>query len=89
MSKISKNGLDRVVLTRLASQPNQLWDMISNPRWDYFTKALSAILDNSSNRYVEYENCGVVYRMIRRKDLTEYGIDPDAVPGLSLLDRDK
>ena len=93
MSKIPKNELDRIVLTRLVSQPDRPWDFISNPRWDYFTKALSAVLDNAFNSYAEYENCGVVYRMVRRKDLTEYltkyGMDPDVVPGLSLLDRDK
>ena len=41
------------------------------------------ILMNTVNEYVEYANCGVVTRIIRRADLPNYGIDKDDPVGLS------
>lgn len=76
---------DRVIVSRLMNVHYQ-WQPISNPRWDHFTRAASSILDNDANSYAEYENCGVVYRIVRRRDLERYGIDPADAVGLSKSD---
>ena len=62
----------RVILSRLES--NLDWQIVSNPRWDYFTKAQSAILDNGVNDYAEYKNGGRISRMVRFSDLESYGL---------------
>lgn len=77
------NDHDRIILTRLTGKTN--WDYVGNPRWDLFTKAQSAVLANDCNRYAETENCGVVNRMIRRRDTALYGIPADTI-GLSAAD---
>jgi hypothetical protein len=42
------------------------WTVVSNPNWTMGTERLGwAILENLSNKYVEYENCGVIYRIVR------------------------
>jgi hypothetical protein len=61
----------RVILSRLEGKRE--WRIVANPRWDYFSRAESAILDNEANDYAEHSNCGVVYRMIRAKDWLRYG----------------
>lgn len=62
----------RVILSRHESNPE--WQIVSNPRWDYFTKAQSVILENFANDYAEYKNCGCMSRMVRVEDLEEYGL---------------
>ena len=62
----------RVILTRLKDQKELA--IVSNPRWDCFSRAESSVQDNSANDYVEHANCGCVYRMIRYKDRRQYGI---------------
>ncbi len=62
----------RVILSRHESNPE--WQIVSNPRWDCFTKAQSAILENMANEYAEYKNCGCMSRMIRAQDLENYGL---------------
>lgn len=63
----------RITLSRLTGDAE--WDVISNPRWMSTENACNKILLNAANRYAEYQNCGVVHRMIRVKDAAEYGID--------------
>lgn len=69
----------RVILSKLIR--GEKWQIISNPRWDTFTRAQSNVLLNEANDYAEYTNCGVVYRMVRVKDLDKYlddtGIKPE------------
>lgn len=67
---------DRVMMTRLDT--NKPWNVITNPRAGYFEKACSMVLNNKINRYVEYLNLGIT-RMVRFKDLEEYGIDPNDI----------
>lgn len=62
----------RVLLCRHESNPD--WQIVSNPRWDYFTKAQSAILENFANDYAEYKNCGCLHRMVKVEDLNKYGL---------------
>ena len=62
----------RVILSRHESNPE--WQIVSNPQWDCFTKAQSAILENMANDYAEYKNCGCMSRMIRAQDLKNYGL---------------
>lgn len=69
----------RVILSKLIR--GEKWQIISNPRWDTCTRAQSDVLLNECNDYAEYVNCGVVYRMVRVKDLDAYlsdtAIEPD------------
>lgn len=46
------------------------WLVVSNPRFDLpIQEGLAAqLLNNEFNGYVEYENCGSVYRVVRAKD---------------------
>ncbi len=81
------NDLDRITICRSTRKVHFHWQVISNPSWDYFTRAASTVLLNASNSYVEYENCGVIYRLVRRKDLAWYGIDPETAVGLSQPDQ--
>lgn len=60
----------RVIVSKL--RDGKRWQIVSNPQWDYFTRAQDAILQNMANDYSEYLNCGVVYRMIRAERLREY-----------------
>lgn len=60
----------RVILVR--GDEEQKWNVVANPKWNPFTRALSNILQNHCNGYSEYGNCGVVYRMIRADDWLEY-----------------
>jgi regulator of sirC expression with transglutaminase-like and TPR domain len=76
----------RVIISRLTN--SQKWQIISNPRWDYATKAQSAILHNESNDYTEYSNCGVIYRMVRKQDLHRYMDDQEFDPAWALDPRE-
>lgn len=49
----------------------QEWDQISNPQPSDFKRA-DIFLANDFNEYVEWKNCGVVYRFVRREDLAKY-----------------
>ena len=40
-------------------------------------EAVDRLLMNAANTYVEYENCGVRYRMIRYRQLRDYGLELD------------
>lgn len=60
----------RVILTRLNT--SKKWGVVGNPRWDCCTKAQSEILRNEANEYSEFENSGVIYRMIREGDWSKY-----------------
>ncbi|WP_193214970.1 hypothetical protein [Luteolibacter marinus] len=72
----------RVILSRLEGKQEK-WSVVVNPRWDHFSRAESAILDNEANDYAEHANCGVVYRMIRAKDWLRYG-DGELAPAWTL-----
>lgn len=51
------------------------WDMISNPNFSSENSQenrAKTILLNSFNEYVEWRNCGVRYRVIRKADLGDY-----------------
>ena len=79
----------RVILSKLIHDDK--WQIISNPRWDTFTRAQSDVLLNEFNDYAEYTNCGVVYRMVRVKDLDKYLDDTRVKPewALNLRHNDK
>mgnify|MGYP001581746776 CR=1 FL=1 len=52
------------------------WSKIENPLWEINSlsnesRALSMMI-NSFNDYVEYRNCGVIYRVIRTSDMELY-----------------
>lgn len=69
-----QNENDRVLLSKL-NDDRSGWCSISNPRWGYTEKAADAILHNAANAYAQYENCGVIYRMIRFQDIEKYGFN--------------
>jgi len=71
---------DRVEIAKVGDLP---WEAVSNPTPSLEMRAANRILLNSVNSYVEYENCGVRIRIVRRGDLSKYGICHDA-PGLSV-----
>lgn len=73
---------DRILLAKLQKDPE--WSIVNNPRMSTYEKAISTILNNYPNRYVEYINCGVQHRMIRRSELAEYGFT-DSDVGKSFL----
>ena len=73
--KIDKN--DRVLISKYCTA--EYWLVTTNPTTGFIEKAMSTILLNSVNDYVEYKNCGVLHRMIRYKDLKKYGIDVNSV----------
>lgn len=75
---------DRVLISRLTGSPN--WKVISNLERNHFTASLSSILDNECNDYVEYRNCAVIYRMVRRSSLGTYAIYGDNFKSLSPRD---
>ena len=66
------NNSERVFLSKL--KKDEIWG-ITNLSWNWATEAMSNILQNYCNEYVEYYNCGVQYRMIRREDIKKYGIE--------------
>lgn len=63
---------DRILVSRLKTIDS--WGIITNPRWDASSRAMSSILFNGANDYVEKRNCGVIQRMIRVSDATKYGV---------------
>lgn len=63
----------RVLISRLADR--RYWRVTSDPKWLHDEIACSKILLNEPNKYAEYQNCGVVHRMIRAEDAAQYGID--------------
>ena len=67
---------DRIILARSANK--RKWVVIEDKRPGYVENAMSTVLFNSVNRYVEYENCGVKYRMVRRSQCAEYSFPADA-----------
>lgn len=60
----------RLILVKLVGE--EKWGIVSNPKYNSFTKSLSNILLNEANNYAEYKNCGCVHRMIRVKDSKKY-----------------
>ncbi len=50
------------------------WSVVSNPKFEPpFAEYFGAIiLNNALVPYVEYENCGVTYRVIRKSDAKRY-----------------
>jgi len=60
------------------------WQMVQNPVWrsphsEYFA---AQILEYSRFvPYVQFENSGVVYRVIRQQDLSKYGITQEQANG--------
>jgi hypothetical protein len=60
----------RVILIK--NQNEGCWHICSNPSWSFASEALSTVLFNAANNYVEYMNCGVRHRMIRFSDLKLY-----------------
>ena len=72
---------DRILLAR--HNTVHVWMVISNQRPGGHPEYLmSAILWNESIPYVEHESCGVIYRMISRDRVAEYGVPADS-PGVS------
>lgn len=60
------------------------WSVLSNPRWDACTRSQSDVLLNEFTDYAEYANSGVVYRMVRVKDLDKYLDDTTIKPEWTL-----
>jgi hypothetical protein len=60
-----------IMLCRLDTEAN--WREVANPL-DSDLRAAYSILGNRFNEYVEWLNCGVVYRVIRNKDLGKYSL---------------
>ncbi len=65
----------RYLLARYIDQTQ--WRVVVNPNWGAGTqsteqKAWAILLENSFNSYVEYENSGVVYRIVR--DISDYNL---------------
>lgn len=73
---------DRLLIARLDCERGY-WQPVANPRWSMFTEAMSTLLMNSCNDYIEYANSGVRYRMIRWKDREKYGIEDGPVLSLA------
>jgi hypothetical protein len=73
---------DRILICKMGENP---WTPISNPHNDAWMFACSGKLWNYANDYVEYKNCGVRYRIIRRSDAEHYGLPADCVG----IDRDE
>lgn len=69
----NERKIDRFQISKIDKRP---W-MVTELRVDYFSRALSAILENAVVPYVEWENCGVRNRMIRRESLAGYGLQPE------------
>lgn len=82
--KIDEN--DRVMIAKHESRNN--WQIISNPQSGYFEKAMSSILNNAINEYVEYKNCGMQTRMVRVKSLDDYGIKTKELSDCAVLTRE-
>ena len=76
---MSQHSTDRIILARLTNK--RKWGVIDDKRPGYVETSRSTVLFNSVNSYVEYENCGVKYRMVRRSQFAEYGFPEDA-PGI-------
>lgn len=71
---------DRIFLVRHESQNK--WEVVNTPRVTFEEKAASTLLMNAANKYVEYENCLVLHRVIRRSSLPLYNLPIDSI-GLS------
>lgn len=68
---------DRILLARYHTA--HVWQVIDNQRPGGHPEYLmSAMLWNAVVPYVEYENCGVIYRMIRRVSVADYGVPADS-----------
>lgn len=63
----------RVLISTLSL--GDTWKIVVNPRWNASMRACNQILLSFANDYAEYKNCGVIYRMIRVRDLEKYGIN--------------
>jgi len=69
---VSIQSNDRVLVSKLNNR--EYWSVISNPKNDILTQSMSTILLYSTNDYVEFRNCGALYRMVRYCDIEKYGI---------------
>lgn len=78
---------DRIIICRLESEDS--WQVLSNPRYDMESIAMSSILFNDSNNYVEYKNCGVINRMIRYRDIGKYRIKKEEIKSEFVLRLEK
>ena len=61
----------KIILTKVNTDTK--WNIVANPKWDAVSQYQSMILENFANDYVEYQNCGCIYRMIRAEDWEKYG----------------
>jgi hypothetical protein len=78
---MTQHSTDRIILAR--NTRTWKWRVIDEKSTGYVETAMSTILFNPVNKYAEYENCGVAYRMIRRSHYAEYDIPADA-PGIPM-----
>ena len=63
---------DRIIV--MMDETEEYWSLIGNPAVDCLSKCCNEMLHNGANEYVEYKNCGVRYRMIRKEAALDYGI---------------
>ena len=58
------------------------WARVSNPSWtaDSEHLATTILASNTFNEYVQWENCGVEYRVVREPDAAKYAEPPKAPP---------
>lgn len=61
---------DRLIMVKHAS--SEKWSFATNPPIKLELTAYSWLLINSANSYVEFENSGMQWRMIRASDVREY-----------------
>ena len=78
---------DRILLTKLEGE--EFWRIISNPRWDYFTKAKNNLLRNECIEYAETKNGPSRDRMVRISDIEKYGIKLSELEEGHILRRDE
>lgn len=66
-------------ITLIARQDNgYTWMVVKNPTKEEIQNAMPFIR-NSFNEYLEYRNCGIVYRFVRNLDLHKYGIQEPTI----------
>lgn len=56
------------------AEATEYWKEIVNPKFKSTSQEgiAAQLVRNVANEYVEYKNCGMVYRIIRRNQLSAY-----------------
>ena len=70
-------------LIKCEGEPTGRWSWITEPRWTPIINLAIQMIVHQIARYVEFEQFGRVTRVIKKKDLAEYGL-PENVPSYRL-----